>query len=382
MRICVYTNTALPLIGGQEYAVDALARWYQRLGHEVVVLAPRPSRPRQLGDRQLEYTMRRHPRFISTRHLVEAYAWWIHQLHRQRPFDLVHAHGVYPTGYVAWLFRQRTKCPLVVTSHGEEMPGICHRWSKPRVARRMLETLAGVDALVAISRFTHDGLAQLCPPARSRIVDIPNGVETRDFARPFHPPARFGLSSQPQEFLLFLGRLHVRKGVDVLLQALARTPPREATELVIAGDGEERRNLEALAEELGITARVRFVGAVAGEEKNQLLRAARCVVLPSRGWEGLPLVVLESFAAGRPVVASDLPGLTELVHHEETGYVVPAESPESLAAALRRVWSDEAMLNRLSHRARQVASRHDWETIARRHLELFERLVSSSRAAA
>src|SRR5260370_36866319 len=76
MRICIYTHTALPLVGGQEMVIDALAREFTRMGHDLVVLAPRPTRFARLGDEDLPYRVARHPRFIS-KHLVGWYRWWL-----------------------------------------------------------------------------------------------------------------------------------------------------------------------------------------------------------------------------------------------------------------------------------------------------------------
>ncbi len=126
-----------------------------------------------------------------------------------------------------------------------------------------------------------------------------------------------------------------RKGVDTLVDALAQLPAGVTTSLVIAGDGDERQALAAQCTRLGLADRVHFVGAVAGEAKVWLLQNARFTVIPSRTWEAFPLVVLESFAAGKPVIGTMIPGLADLVEPERTGLLVPPESPQALSAALR-----------------------------------------------
>src|SRR5579859_4987618 len=107
MRICLYTSTALPKIGGQELAVDALARQFQIQGHEVVVLAPHPRLPLRARDSELPYPVVRHPRLYSTRRFVNWYTWWLLRLHRKHAFDIVHSQGVYPHGYLGTLARSR-----------------------------------------------------------------------------------------------------------------------------------------------------------------------------------------------------------------------------------------------------------------------------------
>src|SRR5271170_2937557 len=121
MRICLYTETALPKIGGQEMVVDALARRYQALGHDVVVLAPHPRLPLRANDGSLPYPVVRHPRFYSTRYLVSWYRWFLLRLFRKRPFDVLHCHGLYPSGYLAALCKEQLGVPVLVTSHGGDV---------------------------------------------------------------------------------------------------------------------------------------------------------------------------------------------------------------------------------------------------------------------
>lgn len=103
MRICLYTETALPKIGGQEMVVDALARQFQTLGHHVVLFTQPPRRPLQTNDETLPYPVVRHPRFLSTRRLVGWYRLWLERLHRRERFDVLHCHSTHPCGYLAVL---------------------------------------------------------------------------------------------------------------------------------------------------------------------------------------------------------------------------------------------------------------------------------------
>jgi glycosyltransferase involved in cell wall biosynthesis len=381
MRVCLYTGTALPKLGGQEFVVDALARHLSILGRRVVVLAPRPRPPLRADDAGRRYAVVRHPRFYSTRHFVPWYRWWLLQLHRTHGFEVLHCHGVYPPGYLAALCRGRLGVPIVITSHGGDVWEGSARLLRPVLHRRHVQALEGADALVAISRFTREGLTRMCPGAR-RIVDIPNGIEVEPFAAAVRRPDEFGAGIRPGEYALFLGRLHRRKGADVLLRAMALIAPAGRVDLVIAGDGEERRTLETEAARLGLGGRVRFVGWVAGPSKTYLLQNALCVVVPSRGWEAFGLVVLEGYAAGRPVIASDLPGLRDLVQPGRTGFLVAPESPEDLAQALRLVLGDPPRSRSLGEAGRRFAEEHRWEAIARRHSQLYEELVAAAAARA
>ncbi len=382
MRICLYTETALPKTGGQELVVDALARQFTALGHDATVLVQYPRKPLRPADEQLPYRVVRHPRFVSTRHFVGWYRYWLEREHRRAPFDVVHCHSVHPCGYVAALAKPAIGAPLVITSHGGDVRADNPRFAKPGLRRRHESAVAAADALIAISRFTADGYLRL-GAAPAKIVELPNGVDVARLQTPATRPASLVADVRPRNFLLFLGRLNRRKGVDVLLRALARIPSGERLPLVVAGDGDERAMLQASAATLGLARSVHFVGRVAGDFKTFLLQNARAVVIPSRDWEAFPLVVLEAFAAGTPVVGTRIPGLADLVDDGRTGMGVAPESPDDLARALRHVVTQPERMLAMGSTAASRAAEFDWRTVAERHLDCFSRLrtVSQRRAA-
>ena len=341
MRICLYTETALPTIGGQEMVVDALARQFLSLGHEPIVLAP-PARRMTMSDGEFPYPVARHPRFVSTRHFMDWYKHWLVRAHRQHRFDILHCHSIYPCGYLAALCEGRLGIPTVITSHGGDVHIEGRRLKKPGLPARYATSIAAADALISISSFTHDGLLRLCPRARN-IVSIPNGVHLEPFGQTVSRPSELDRSIRAGDFFLFIGRLHRRKGVDVLLDAMSQLPADDAATLVIAGVGDERGPLEVQCARLGLGPRVKFVGSAQGAMKIWLLENARFVVAPSRTWEAFGLVVLEAYAAGCAVIATMLSGMQELVEPGGTGLLVPPESPEALAAAIAALAADPGL---------------------------------------
>ena len=233
------------------------------------------------------------------------------------------------------------------------------------------------NALVAISRFTREGFTRLCPEVAPRIVDIPNGVHLGAFAeRSTTIPVGFA-KLKAGAYAVFLGRLKFRKGVDVLLQAMARAVASADAQLAIVGDGEERPLLEVQCDMLGLRDHVHFFGALSGPAKHFLLQNARFGVVPSRQWESFGLVLLEGYACGLPMLATDLPGLADLVQPERTGLLVGPESPNQLADALVRLFNDDALVGRMGQTARQLVQQYDWRNVALRHLALYERLLGT-----
>ncbi len=381
MRICIYTGTMLPKVGGHELVVDALARQFQQLGHQVVMLAPRPSKFWQVRDRRLPYPVVRHPRFVSSKHWVDWYRHALLKLHRKHQFDVIHTHGVYHVGYVASLCRGAIDAPIVMTSHGCDVDPTNPRFRNPVLRKRHTDAMDAAAALIAISQFTHDGYLFLDPAVADKIIDLPNGVDTDALATPVPRPARIDPRVTPGGYAMFIGRLHARKGVDVLLRAVAQTPASGGVDLVIAGDGPERQKLEQLTSELGVAERVWFAGLTMGDEKYYLLQNSLFNVAPSRGWEGLPLVALESFAAGKPIIASDLPGFAQVVHTGENGKLVPEESPAALAEAMTHFFHNRPYVAQLGTQAREFAQGYSWRAIAEKHLELYEELRRPQRTA-
>jgi phosphatidylinositol alpha-mannosyltransferase/D-inositol-3-phosphate glycosyltransferase len=376
MRICLYTATALPKLGGQEAVVDSLARHFGFLGHEPVILAPQPRRPLRHRDRQLPYRVVRHPRFVSTRDFVSWYRVFLRRLHARHRFEVIHCHDVYPTGYLAALCKPKLGIPLVITSHGGDVRENNPRLEKGGIPQRMLTALRAADALVSIAPFTEKNFRRLLPEAR-RIVTIPNGIDLVSYRTPAPRPADLDPAIRTGKYFLFLGRLAHRKGVDVLIRALSLIPDSpDRLQLVIAGMGEEQAELEWLAQSLKVVDGLRFVGRVEGDRKIYLLQNALATVMPSRVWEAFPLVALEAFAAGRPVIGSRVPGIADLVEENGTGVLVPEDNPAALAAVLSRVMNDPLRADQMGAAARDIAQSYSWESIARRHVELYEQLVN------
>ena len=160
--------------------------------------------------------------------------------------------------------------------------------------------------------------------------------------------------------VLYVGRLSHEKGVDILIRAFAQMKATSAR-LVIVGGGVQEQRLRDLARSLGVMERVVFAGVVA--DRTQLAewyRSSTVFVLPSRS-EGLGCVLLESMAAGTPIVASNVGGIPDLVRNGDNGLLVPADDTESLALAIDRLLSDATLRREFAIRGTAVASTKTFE---------------------
>jgi len=144
------------------------------------------------------------------------------------------------------------------------------------------------------------------------------------------------------------------------------------------GRGLKGRPWKSLAARLGLSGKVHFVGQTVGQQKLWLLQNSLCMVVPSRTWEAFGVVVVESLAAGRPVIASQLPGLADLIQPGQTGLLVPPESPPRLADAIREITLDPQRADAWGQAARRFVQPFDWTNVAQRHLDLFEELIAGN----
>jgi len=363
-------------MGGQQLVIDALARQFVCRGHEVVVLTLQQRDGRTDGDQLLPYPVVRHRRFVSTRRFLDFYRGRLSAVHRAHKFDLIHAHNVYPAGYVAARWARPRGIPLVITSHGCDIAPDSRLMAKREVPDRVAFVLRSASALVSINDSVERVYRRHCAEA-NHIVSIPNGVDLAAFGSPVPRPSTIPERLQPEEFCVFLGRLVHRKGGDQLLLALCQIADSILVQLVIAGTGEEELALKTQAIQLGLADRVHFMGDVQGVEKTYLLQNCLSTVIPSRISEASSLVVLESYAAGVPVIGTAIPGLETTIIHNETGLLVSAEAPDELAGAMASLARNRVLARRLGRSGRQKAQESDWGQIADQYLELYASLVRS-----
>ena len=205
-----------------------------------------------------------------------------------------------------------------------------------------------------ISESTRDDLVRRgIPRGRTRVIYC--GMDSG-----FFTPAPAERAAVPT--FAYVGRLRQYKGVDLILRAFARLAVPGAV-LEIAGTGEDRPRLEALAASLDLGDRVRFLGFVSEGEKRALLRRAWCVALtsPKEGWG---ITNLEAAACGTPVVASDSPGLRDSVRDGVTGYLVPHGDVDALVGAFGRLAADPGLVASLGRAGRSFAESFTWDAAA------------------
>ncbi|GHJ93562.1 glycosyl transferase family 1 [Streptomyces sp. NE5-10] len=281
-----------------------------------------------------------------------------------------------PLGLMAPALRKAGAKRLVATTHGHEAG-----WAQLPAARQLLRRIGeGTDTITYLGEYTRTRIASaLTPAAAGRMVQLPPGVDEKTF----HPGsggdevrARLGLTDRP--VVVCVSRLVPRKGQDTLIRALPRILRRVPDAvLLIVGGGPYEQDLRRLAVETGVTASVRFTGAVPWSELPAHYGAGDVFAMPCRtrrgglDVEGLGIVYLEASATGLPVVAGDSGGAPDAVLDGETGWVVRGESAEDTADRVTTLLLDPELRARMGERGRAwVEEKWRWDLLAERLREL------------
>lgn len=289
-------------------------------------------------------------------------------------WDLVHVTALFSfSSAVAMALSRRASVPYVVSPRGTLMPWAIgsKRWKKEPYFRLVERpNLRGAAGVHATSDEEKGAVLRAVPDARPFVV--PNGVDL-----PEAPPD----VQRDGQKIVFLGRIHPVKGFDVLIPALARVAAvMPDVETIVAGpdeDGEKAR-VEARIQATSPRPRVKFVGAIRGQEKLDLLASAAVLVLPSHG-ENFGMAVAEALACGTPVVVSrNCPW--KIVEERGAGYWVE-NTPERVGEALLGVLKDTERAQHMGEAARGVANEFGWKSVAKRMIEGYERALEQRRGA-
>lgn len=346
-----------PQAGGAEIHLFEIFGRLARNGHEVVLLCGGwPGSPaRTVLD---GVTIHR----VGTRHSFPFLARRYYDRHLARDFDIL----VEDVNKIP-LYTPRWGAPHVMALVPHLFGGTAFQElafplaSAVWLAERPLGVVYRHTPFEAISESTRDDLVERGIP-RDNIEVIYPGIDTVSYTP--DPSAR---SAQP--VFSYLGRLKKYKGVHLAIRAFAAMKHPTAT-LEIAGAGDYREALEALARSLDLGERVRFLGRITEAEKLSLLRRSWALVFasPKEGWG---ITNLEAAACGTPVVASNSPGIRESVRDGDTGYLVPHGDVGAMAAAMDRLAASRELVERLGVEARRFAESFTWERAAEeteRHL--------------
>jgi glycosyltransferase involved in cell wall biosynthesis len=377
MRIAMFTWESLHSIavGGVAAHVTELAAALQRRGHEVHVFT-RPGYgsggvfcidgvwhhfcPHQL-----------HPSFVEEiQDMCRSFVWNFFRTEDHiGHFDVVHAHDWLASNAMVWIKQGRPNHKAVLTMHSTEY-GRCgnnfYGGTSARIRDHERHGTYCADRVIAVSGALKGELMWMYNLPDSKGTVIYNGVNVHRFDGWIDAGAvkgRYGIGPMDPT-VLFMGRLSVQKGPDLLVEAipgLLRFYPQ--ARFIIAGEGDLRGSLERRVRQLGIGHAVRWFGRLASGEQADMFKACDAVCVPSRN-EPFGIIVLEAWAAGKPVVASQIGGPGEFVWHNVNGLKI-YPTVESVGWGLGTLFTNWAWARWMGHNGRIAAeTAFTWDRIA------------------
>jgi glycosyltransferase involved in cell wall biosynthesis len=317
--------------------------------------------------------LKRNPvlKLLSLSYLVSgARAAW--KICRQERIDVLHVHWPFPHGLMALLPGWLLGCKVVYSCHSAEFALA----AGSKLSTSLLAfCLRRSFAITANSTHTA-GLVRQVAGREAQIIPWGATIHVDPTANPI---------SQEIPLLLFSGRLIERKGVDFLLRAMPTILSRQKVRLIITGDGHCRPEWESLARSLGLGEAVAFAGFVSNAELSSLFRSCSIYVHPaiydSKGdTEGQGVVLVEALSNRRPVVASAVGGIVDVIKDGQTGILVPEKNPDAIAKAVLRLIEDPDYARQLGEQGyAHVRNYFDWDRIMDQYETIYSESVSSSR---
>ncbi len=308
-------------------------------------------------------------------------------------YDLIHSH-YWMSGLAARDLKKTWDIPIVHMFHTlglmkNKIAGEGEYEGNYRIHGE-LEVMKIVDKVIASTLDELSQIQWLYKVKTENITVVPPGVDLNHFYPIPKDEAREYIEAEINDrLLLFVGRIEPLKGIDTLLQALARmkqTGVLDRHEIclpVIGGDASvsdeqmtvEMSRLQSMREELGLDDFVKFLGKKSQASLPYYYSAADILVMPSH-YESFGLVALEAMACGTPVVASQVGGLNHLIEDGETGFLVPNQDSEALAEKLTILLDDHILHQRMGQKAVERAKQYAWDIIAPQILDVYNKIVT------
>ena len=373
-------------IGGVTSVMRNLARYLHRRGHTVFFFHAGKStftktRVTKAGFTGFELNLQMwlRDRSVLSRpiYLLVRFPLAMYQLIRiiqKKHIDVVNIH--YPGEFGAFfaLCRRIVSFSLVTSVHGADLfPGGKPQNSYPERLRFLLKSS---DRIVAPSQRHLEDVAAVFPFLRKKLTFIHNGVDLEELQF----PRRSSIPEVQGNYLLCIAMHNEKKGLDVLLRAFAllqNTAP--LLKLLLVGDGPLRGELEGLAQALGIANRVQFLGLRGRDQVARLMHGCEVFVLPSRS-EPFGIVLIEALACKKPVIATTVGGIPEIVENGKSGILVEPDNPEALAAALTSMLQNESLRLAMARAGNaRVREKFSTENTGSSYEALFDNLLTSGK---
>lgn len=378
MNILLVPHLFYPRIGGVEIAVANLAKQFRLEGHRVGLVTSRLPRSSPEIDFVDGTRVTRLPFRLPSLSAQSILSFLIKGIYsvkkivtlaKKSKFDLINVHYVSENALYALVLSYVDKLPLITSIHGSDIEDFSMRSRLNRLL--VARTLKKSTRIISNSSKLLDRTAELFgEDLKDKAVVVGNGVDL----------SKFGHLGNPLEnlspFILGVGRLVPVKGFDLLIKAFPLVKDQfPDLNLVLIGDGPERRRLENISYRCGLRKSVIFCGSIEPENVPGYFAGCEFFVLPSRR-ESFGMVCLEAMSAKKAVIATDVGAISEFLHHGKNGLLVQDRSPRSLAEAIIRLLENPKLTKRFGMHGRRIVERsYTWQKISDIYIETFQSVL-------
>lgn len=304
---------------------------------------------------------------------IQSLAKVLYDIKKEFPFNIIHCHTIFPDGFAGAFLKKELGVTVISTIHGSDI--MLYPKRSKAIYDRTLTSLKNNDHVITVSDRLRQEALHMYPELSASTIY--NGFDPQHFAPMDKYEARRKLGiSENGRLLLYIGNLLPVKGLDFLLPAFAKVAKdAQDLRLILIGDGPLKKELYQLATDLQIQDRVSFVGRKPYAEIPQWIAASDVVTLTSRS-EGLPSVLLETMGCGRPMVATDVGGIKEVLKDGETGLLAEPENPSHIATCYRKLFVERPeWIDEWGKRASIVSKAYTWEQNAKNVLECYRQTI-------
>ena len=361
MKILFWTDGFWPRLGGQETQSLHFVCGMKERGHSFTILAQK-DRGEVKEEVHQDFQIQRFDfdaivknQELKNIHPIKAHLEWIAE--KFQP-DIIYLNTLSNgSSFLFLLFRKMFRIPVIATVHAP------YYWDEiPHLVRRICSQ---IDQICCASKWGLSIMEKLLPEYKNKMSLIYYGLsppKLEPAPLPFSPPT-----------VLLLGRLSSEKGFEIGIEAFSLLKKSGSNaRLLIAGEGDERPFLESLVDQFDLRSRTQFTGRILRHDENvySVINQSTFVVMPSH-FEAFGLVALESMQMGRPVIASEVGGLPEIVLENERGFLVPPQNPAAFFLAMKKLLDHPNDTIEMGIRARRWATSN---FLLKEHLDQYERL--------
>lgn len=297
----------------------------------------------------------------------------LHQMKHEFPYELLHCHTIFPDGYAGGQLKEELGVPVISTIHGSDI--MLYPKKSKKVYDRTIEALKTSDQLITVSDRLCSEVEQMVP--RLPVSTIYNGFDPKRFYPIDQQEARHRLGIQLEgKQIVFIGNLLPVKGISYLVQAfrrLVQDEQHEGLNLYLVGAGPLQSSIEDEITKLGLTGRVHLMGRRPYDEMIHWMNSADVIALTSLS-EGLPSILFESMGCGRPMVATDVGGIKEVLQDGVTGKLARPKDVEHISQCLHEILTMDDVREVLGKQAYVASRDFSLEQNANQLIERYEKI--------